>query len=349
MAKRIIAGALCLALLFCLAGCGGKAERNLGQLLSAIEPETEGKEVSEALRTAHIKIKKRVASFSYVDTHRLKLEDYLGDVYSREATVLLFPEPLETCSCRIYRVIGEVNQRYLIIEDGENDLSLWHFEKFHTEFDGDYGQKLLEAYEKFFPGCDLSKASEKELRKLIHGTGHELLINSTADANAVFQARAHLDGLRADPAEDKEILGLPKTEQSALKLGTPCTLYHFNGDAETSGEPDIICPVLYEGAITGLISLGREADGSLSCSLARSFGPALEELRFSQALDFDSGIVLAQVEDKIIVTDGAAAVILEDKPNPGKPSISPEKLEALAPLIREAVSAEYAEVTRSLG
>jgi len=107
--------------------------------------------------------------------------------------------------------------------------------------------------------------------------------------------------------------------------------------------------VLYEGAIAGLISLSADSGGKLRCALARSFGPALEELRFSQSLDFESGIILAEVEDKVIVTDGEKTVILEDRPAPGRPSIDPEKLDALAPLIREAVTDLPAEITRSLG
>ncbi len=340
---------LLLALCLCLVGCGnGKAELSLGRLLSDIELEIGDSPVEEA-PIEHIKIKKRVAQYSLVESYGLRLEDYLGEVYNKDALVIVSTEPLCTEKCRLYRVIGEVNQRYLIMENSDGELSLWRFEEFCTDFESDYGKALSAAYEEVFPGCDMSKASEKELRKLIHGAGHELLINSTADANAVFQARAHLDRLRADPDEDKEILGLPKAEQSSLKLGTPCTLYHFDSEIEATSEPDLICPVLCDGAIVGLISLGREHSGSFSCSLARSFGPALEELRFSQSLDFASGIILAQVEDKIIVTDGAAVLILEDKPNPGKPSISQEKLEALAPAIRDAAEGEYAEITRSLG
>lgn len=340
---------LLLALCLCLAGCGNdKGELSLGRLLSDIELEA-GDSLVEEAPIEHIKIKKRVAQYSLVESYGLKLGDYLGEVYNKDALVIVSTEPLDTEKCRLYRVIDEINQRYLIKKDSKDELSLWRFEEFCTDFDTDYGKALAAAYEEVFPGCDMSKASDKELRKLIHGTGHELLVASEADANVVFQARSHLDRMRLTAGEGELILGLGAEEYGSLKLGTPCTLYCFDADGQPSGEHSHICPVLYRDAIVGLINLSPKSGGGYRCSLARSYGPAMEELRFSQSLNFDKGIVLARVEDKVIVTDGEKALLLEDLIAPGQPSITMDKVEKLSPVIRESVAADLAEITRNLG
>ena len=348
MKKRIFI--LLLALCLGLAGCGGdKSEHSLGRLLSDIEAEIGDSSHSPEPIIEHIKIKKRVAQYSYVESYGLRLGDYLGEVYDKNAVVLVSAEPVAAEECRLYRVIGEVNQRYLIKKDSEGELSLWRFEEFCTDFDTDYGKALAAAYEEVFPGCDMSKASEKELRKLIHGTGHELLVASEADANVVFQARSHLDLLRLSAGEDGQILELGAEEYGQLKLGTPCTLYFFDGKGQPADRRSHICPVLYRDAIVGLITLSESPDGSFSCSLARSYGPALEELRFSQALNFDGGIILAQAADKVIVTDGENTLLLEDITAPGRPTIDMETAESLSGTILDNAPDSYAEITRSLG
>ncbi len=348
--KKICWLLLLLAILAAFTGCGkDDGELSLGRLLSDIEAEAVDEEVPAAKEIEHFKIKKRVAQYALVKSYGLKLDDYLGEVYAKDTNVIVSVEPIEAQPCRLYRVVGEVNQRYLIKEDSEGELSLWHFEEFCTDFDTDSGKVLAAAYEEVFPGCDLSKAGEKELRKLIHGTGHELWVASEADANVVFQARSHLDRLRITAEEGEQILGLGAEEYGSLKLGTPCTLYCFDGKGQSTGEGNHICPVLYKDAIVGLINLSEDTDGSYSCALARSYGPALEELRFSQSLNFDAGIVLARVEDKVIVTDGEKALLLEDIIAPGQPSIAMEKAEALSGIIREAATGEFKEITRNLG
>lgn len=55
------------------------------------------------------------------------------------------------------------------------------------------------------------------------------------------------------------------------------------------------------------------------------------------------------MEDKVIVTDGEKALLLEDLIAPGQPSITMDKVEKLSPVIRESVAADLAEITRNLG